>query len=136
MGYYTTFKLNFALPKVVTDFADKLKELGIDVPPDVQIQQTTDALEASVIAAMEQEELYGIVGFLNHVYDGDSESMKWYEWEDDMRFFSKKFPTVLFTLNGEGEENDDMWKAYFKNGKMQFCKAKIAFDPFNEKELK
>jgi hypothetical protein len=45
------------------------------------------------------------------------------------------FPTVLFTLKGEGEESGDMWFKYFKNGKMQVAMARIEFDSFNEGKL-
>jgi hypothetical protein len=55
-------------------------------------------------------------------------SCKWYDWEKDMRLLSASFPNVLFTLEGNGEENVDIWIAYFKGGKSQICKAKITFD--------
>lgn len=61
---------------------------------------------------------------------------KWYAWETDMKIISKNFPGVLFKLSGEGEEAGDMWEAYFKDGKMQLCKAVIAFEPFDESKLK
>jgi hypothetical protein len=53
---------------------------------------------------------------------------KWYDWEKDMCLFSASFPEVLFTLEGSGEEKDDIWIAYFRAGKSQICKAKITFD--------
>ena len=49
--------------------------------------------------------------------------------------FSLLFPDVLFTLWGNGEENEDMWVAYFKNGKSQVRKATISFVAFSEKDL-
>ena len=52
-----------------------------------------------------------------------------------MREVSKQHPNVLFELSGEGGENGDLWKAYFKNGKMQMCKAKIIYDDFDEAQL-
>lgn len=52
-----------------------------------------------------------------------------------MKNLSKKFPSVLFILEGEGEENDDIWKKYFKDGKVQECAAKITFDPYDETKL-
>lgn len=61
---------------------------------------------------------------------------KWSGWKKDMKELSSKYPNVLFKLYGTGEENSDMWKAYFKNGKMQICKAKITFDEYNENLLK
>lgn len=65
-----------------------------------------------------------------------SESMKWYDWEKDMTALSKKYPDYLFELSGEGEESGDMWKCYFKNGKSQYCRARIEFDEFDENKLK
>jgi hypothetical protein len=55
--------------------------------------------------------------------------------ERDMKKYSKKHPTVLFELIGKGENDDDRWKKYFKNGKMQVCKAKITYPKFNESKL-
>ncbi len=41
---------------------------------------------------------------------------------------SLAFPHVLFKLHGEGEENDDIWDAYFLDGKSQKHKAKVMID--------
>ena len=68
-------------------------------------------------------------------YNPFIEETKWYDFEKDMREVSKQHPNVLFELSGEGEENGDLWKAYFKDGKMQMCKAKIEYDDFNESLL-
>lgn len=65
--------------------------------------------------------------------NGDSsDSCKWYRHQDEMKAFSLKHPEVVFKLIGEGEENDDMWHEYYKNGKMQIVKAKIVFDEYCE----
>lgn len=69
--------------------------------------------------------------------DGDTyESCKWYDHEDELRTFSKKYPNWLFTLDGKGEEAGDLWKKYFLNGKVQLAKAKIVFDEFQPSKLK
>ena len=65
-----------------------------------------------------------------------SDDMKWYDHEEDMRDFSKKFPDVLFILDGAGEESGDIWKKYFKNGLMQSLKPKLKFPPYNPARLK
>lgn len=69
--------------------------------------------------------------------DGDCcDSVKWYGHEADMRSLSEKYPNIVFVLHGEGEENDDVWYKYFKNGKMQSCYAKITFDEYDENKLR
>ena len=60
---------------------------------------------------------------------------KWYEHEEDMKQFSKKFPDTLFTLKGIGEESGDIWVKYFKNGKMQTVKAKIEISELDRKSV-
>lgn len=62
---------------------------------------------------------------------GSNESGKWYSHEQDLKEFSKKYPDILFMLEGEGEENDDMWHLYVRNGKSQKQKAVITFPPFD-----
>lgn len=63
------------------------------------------------------------------------DSCKWYEHEDDMKRLSLKFPDVLFTLRGEGEESGDVWVKYFKEGKMQVSKAEVKLEPFDATRL-
>jgi len=70
------------------------------------------------------------------VSTGDSlESRAWYEHENDMRQLSKRFPDMLFTLSGKGEENEDIWIKYFKAGRMQVSYATISLDKFDESKL-
>lgn len=64
-----------------------------------------------------------------------TDSCKWYEHETNMRDLSKKYPGVLFTVRGEGEESGDIWTKYFRDGKMQYCKAQIVVAPFDPAKL-
>jgi len=66
----------------------------------------------------------------------ECQETKWYSWEKDMVELSLRFPSVSFTLRGQGEENEDMWIAHFKNGKSHIRKAIISFEPFDEATLK
>jgi len=67
---------------------------------------------------------------------GDSlDSCKWYDHEKDMREFSLKHPSTLFKLSGEGEQSGDVWHEYYRNGKMQRCKARLVFDDFDDSKL-
>ena len=61
---------------------------------------------------------------------------KWYDWHDHCKQVSKMFPNELISVEGDGEEQGDQWKAYFKNGKSQVCKAIVTFEPFDESKLK
>lgn len=69
-------------------------------------------------------------------YGDMGQSCKWYEHDNDMKRLSLLHPDVIFELCGEGEEQGDSWKAYYKNGKTQRCKAKITYPPFDENKLK
>lgn len=84
-----------------------------------------------------QEAIEDAKATLDRGYDPfENGEIRWYEHEAEMRELSKQFPEVLFELHGEGEQNDDMWYKYFKNGKMQTCSVIIDFPPFDEKKLK
>lgn len=89
-------------------------------------------IEESIISALREKEIirYALDENLDS-YD----SVKWYDHETDMREISKQFPNVIFELHGEGENNEDIWDKYFRNGKMQACYAKIVIPPFDESKL-
>jgi hypothetical protein len=61
---------------------------------------------------------------------------KWYDHEKDLKEFSLKHPKVLFTLDGEGKENGDIWKLYVKNGKSQRAKAEMKFPDYDPEKMK
>lgn len=65
------------------------------------------------------------------------DSFKWYDYNDDMKKLSKKkkYKDMLFSVEGEGEDSGDIWKAYYKNGKSCHTHARIVFDDFKEEDL-
>ena len=73
-------------------------------------------------------------------YEWDDEltlyDAKWYGHQEDMIALSLKYPEVMFCLSGDGEENGDLWKCYYKNGKSQHCGVIIEFEPFDESKMK
>ena len=56
---------------------------------------------------------------------------KWYDWEEDMLLLSSKFPDLLFTLSGDGDDSDDKWIAYFNAGREQYCPAEIIYPDYD-----
>ena len=70
-------------------------------------------------------------------YDGTpQETTKWYEMDDDMKEFSKKYPDVLFEMQREGESGgDDQCNYYFQNGRMQECWVELKFPEFDPDKM-
>lgn len=133
MGYYTKFKLAVSPQWVETK--RPLKELVTEVeylsPKEAESMKT---VTFDVFNQVKREVLTSYPkDTLEDVLEGEC---KWYDWKQDMKAISIKYPEVLFTLTGEGEEPGDMWIAYFKHGKMQVCPAQITYPEFNEEELR
>lgn len=85
------------------------------------------------------QQLKEIAGYTFYAYESNeflsSDGIKWYDHNIDMQCISKDFPDVIFKLCGEGEIGEDLWQAYFLNGKIQRCPAKITYDEFDENKL-
>lgn len=65
-----------------------------------------------------------------------SSPCKWYDWKEDMEDFSLKFPDFLFIVTGNGDSNNDLWKAYFYAGKCIYIPAVITYRTPDKDELK
>jgi len=104
---------------------------------DLDVQDSTEEQDKEIT-----KEIYKIFGieedFNEESFYGEffEEEMKWYDYQKDMKKLSKKFPELLFELSGAGEEQGDLWYAWFKNGKMQYEKAQVMFGEFDERKLK
>lgn len=111
MGYYTNFTIQVspdAAAAIVEDF-DKFNEQFEDI---TGYQLDSDDLS-----------LYNV---------------KWYDHEKDMRAVSKLYPDAVWQLDGTGEESGDVWRLYFKNGKMQSANTQVVVthEEFDETKLK
>ena len=89
-----------------------------------------DPLAASFLG--EQAEHGSYIGL---AFNHDLETCTWYTYIEDMVALSRALPNALFELEGEGEAPKDIWRAYFKNGKVQKCPAIISFPPFDESKM-
>lgn len=105
MGYYTHFESGVTGPKVL------LEKLYKDAENGETFGEYDMPLEDFV-----NDDLFG----------GDT--AKWYGWETDIKALSAKYPALLFSLEGEGEEAGDIWKAWARNGKSVSVQARIVFD--------
>ena len=114
MGYYTAYNINYTVPEGEDkeNFSHKL---------------------ARVLSAVNSDLYYTANCTIEDMIEDDV--MKWYDHTEDMIELSKLFPTVIFTLEGNGEDRDDIWREYYFNGKSQYAPAKIFFDPIDEIEL-
>jgi hypothetical protein len=112
MGYNTNYKLRIIEQDEKDEYLDRLGviESKVEVDHEEQISERYDTW-----------------------FDGE---VKWYEWEENMREYSKEYPAVVFELSGEGDESGDIWRCYFWNGKKQYCQARIVFDEFDEEQLR
>ena len=118
MGYYTDFTL-----------------IDVEGGTDDQCCPTCGAYRAS----WDWNEL--ISKFIGKQYGCDSYnpfdgSCKWYDYEEHMAEFSTHYPEYTFTLEGNGDEEDDRWRAYFKNGAYYKDMMEMAWPEFQEDKLK
>jgi len=110
MGYYTSY------------------ELRIEIDGS-----TNNETSEQVIEELVKE--YKGAGYALDENGDTAESTKWYEHDEDLTEFSKKYPDYLFHLSGTGENNGDMWRCTYVNGKRHLRHAEITFAPFDPNKL-
>ncbi len=107
MGYQTNYSLAASDPQVLKDFMTRIEN---------------------------EEEYAENFSILQDYSDGTyGAEFKWYEHEVEVAELSAKHPTVLFTLNGQGEESGDVWRKYFLGGQVQY--AEMSFESFDSSKL-
>lgn len=105
--------------------------MGYNTSYNLTLRNEGDRFYAIVEALKEKE----VVGYALDDFLETYDSVKWYDHEQDMKEVSKQFPDIIFELHGEGEDTGDIWDKYFKNGKIQVCRAEIVIPPFDESKL-
>lgn len=116
MGYYTYYNLSIKNDDEVS--IERQREASLYLLKDFGFSPITEKYHKERI----EKSLYP--------FDWISDdSMKWYDYERDMINLSKEFPEVIFVLYGEGEEREDIWRSFFKNGKCVHQAAHIYYDP-------
>lgn len=102
----------------------------------LKIKSYQDLEEAKI--ARKAIETYPFDGYANsfeNMYNDWTDSFKWYDHEKELKQFSTLYPTTVFELQGNGEDQGDVWFKYFKAGKIQICQVVISFDVYDENKL-
>ena len=110
MGYYTLYNISY------------------DVPEGVDKKKFSNKLAIGLYAINSEFGFFKDCEIEDLIED---EMKKWYSCEEDMIQLSKLFPEIVFTIEGWGEDREDIWREYFFNGKCQYAPAQIKFAPFD-----
>jgi len=104
----------------------------IEIQPDPEDYDVNSwkaqKLEAKLCGDLTLEQHKEQIGFIE-------ENTRWQEMEEEMSAYSLKYPEILFIVHGEGEESQDLWRHYFKNGKSWETRAQIVYEDFKEEYL-
>lgn len=123
MGYYTNYDLSMSF---VGDGSNINRKIYNSIPKNISTKLYEELQKMNVFEINYQTD----TDFCIYAYE------EWYDYEPDMCKLSKKFPCVLFTLYGDGEDSEDKWVEYFLNGMCQYSGAKISYEDFNPEKLK
>ena len=110
MGYYTYFSLSM-------------------IGDEENIDKVT---QAALSLNLDDDSLCYNEGIKELVTTGGIDA-KWYSFEDDFIPFARKFPEVLFIVDGSGEETDDIWQWRIKGELDEYHRMKMP--PFINSEL-
>lgn len=60
---------------------------------------------------------------------------KWYDWSEHMVVLSLKYPNTAFMLEGDGEEQGDVWRAFYLAGKSHVVRPQIVWPAMDDSKL-
>ena len=110
MGYYTTFTLNC--------YDNHANSFDISFETE---------LGKALTAALHEINPY----YFDDDFDLKTlsyDSWKWYDHDEDMVKLSLRFPNYTFILEGEGEENGDLWRTIYHDGQLERLNVKIVYE--------
>lgn len=55
--------------------------------------------------------------------------------EEEIVSLSRLYPDVLFQVTGDGEDSDDFWREYIQDGKTNWVKGEITYEPFDPTQM-
>lgn len=53
-----------------------------------------------------------------NVTETESIYAKWYNYDEDIRKLSKKYPDITFCVSGDGEDSEDLWQEFWHAGEV------------------
>ena len=118
MGYYSSFSLS-AYP--------------VDRSGNIVGKKLTPALQDAVNVEIKKIDVFELWDHTDNTWEVGQDT--WYSEQEDMVLLSTKFPSVLFVIHREGENNGDMMDTYYWNGKMQICPAIITYDDYDPAKM-
>lgn len=65
-------------------------------------------------------------------YSDFNSEVKWYDWQKDIILVSTLFPNTEIRVEGVGEENEDVWRAFAKDGELFISRAELSFGPYKK----
>lgn len=116
---------------IVKHIPIKYKYMGYYTYYTLEILKDPDNQEEQFYKEFEEKTKYSSDYFKNC----DTMHAKWYCWKEDMIELSKKFPKMLFKLDGEGEEPLDIWIAHFCSGQCNHREIQTYWEEFNPEEF-
>lgn len=104
---------------------------------DMKDVKTHDPIyEGSMIFLAVREAFKKINNYVNFngLVNSYGELYKWYEWRTQMLQLAREFPSIHFTLSGEGEAREDNWIADFIDNRFAFRRAEIVYPELKDTE--
>ena len=103
----------------------------------LQLTYDTDSESNDEVKNKVIKKLYemNLMGFVFNKSLESNQSATWYTYHEDMLCLSTFFPDIIFRLDGYGEDDGDIWREYYLDGKYQKAKANLVFDAFDEEKL-
>jgi len=106
MSYRTDFTLGIA-GYLYPPYREHLEKTGEPIPPSIEVPE-----------GLWDESIWEGSGLtIRTLYDDDLYDASWYDYEEEFTLLSLKYPEITFVLSGKGEDTEDWWTMWFKNGK-------------------
>lgn len=92
-----------------------------------ELLSVAELVERKVFDAFNDTCYFDTLDYFKELVEYETDEIKWYDHEKDMRGIAKKFPTLHFRLEGRGEDRDDWWIMDFLGDK--WCKSTAKLIP-------